>query len=58
MKERFMIDLKKINEMKSGPEKKDALLKIVNRLNDRNVLSGKYYSNKIAVWTELLNCFR
>lgn len=43
MKERFMIDLKKINEMKSGPEKKDALLKIVNRLNDRNVLSGKYY---------------
>lgn len=46
MKEKFLADLKTINEQKSGPEKKEALQNIVKRLLDPNVLSGmmqKYY---------------
>lgn len=43
MKERFLADLKKINEIKTEPEKKDALLKIVKRLDDPNVLSGNLF---------------
>ncbi|XP_050305301.1 mitogen-activated protein kinase kinase kinase 15 isoform X2 [Anthonomus grandis grandis] len=41
MKERFLADLKKINELKSGTERKEALKKIKKRLDDPNVLSGE-----------------
>ncbi|XP_066150491.1 mitogen-activated protein kinase kinase kinase 15 isoform X2 [Euwallacea fornicatus] len=53
MKERFLSDLKKINETKSGPERKEALLNIVNRLNDRNVLSGDTVLNLLLSFRDI-----
>lgn len=51
MKEKFLSDLKKIKEQKSGPEKKEALHNICKRLDDPNVLS-------CDVVLDMLLCFR
>lgn len=51
MKEKFLSDLKKIKEQKSGPEKKEALHNICKRLDDPNVLSSD-------VVLDMLLCFR
>ncbi|KAL3276728.1 hypothetical protein HHI36_012098 [Cryptolaemus montrouzieri] len=51
MKEKFLSDLKKIKEQKSGPEKKEALHNICKRLDDPNVLS-------CDIVLDMLLCFR
>lgn len=51
MKEKFLVDLKKIKEQKSGPELKAALHNICKRLDDPNVLS-------CDVVLDMLLCFR
>uniref|UniRef100_A0AAR5P235 mitogen-activated protein kinase kinase kinase n=1 Tax=Dendroctonus ponderosae TaxID=77166 RepID=A0AAR5P235_DENPD len=53
MKERFLADLKKINEIKTEPEKKEALLKIVKRLDDPNVLSGDTILNILLSFRDI-----
>ncbi|CAG9769222.1 unnamed protein product [Ceutorhynchus assimilis] len=54
MKERFLVDLKKINEIKSsGPNKKEALQKIVKRLDDPNVLSGDTVLNVLLSFRDI-----
>lgn len=45
MKEKFLADLKKLNEQKTGPELKEALHNIRKRLDDPNVLSGDVVLN-------------
>ncbi|CAH0558775.1 unnamed protein product [Brassicogethes aeneus] len=51
MKEKFLVDLKKLVEQKSGPELQEALKCIRKRMDDPNVLSGEVVLN-------MLFCFR
>ncbi|XP_076252318.1 apoptotic signal-regulating kinase 1 isoform X2 [Rhynchophorus ferrugineus] len=53
MKEKFLADLKAINEQKSGPEKKEALENIVNRLLDPNLLSGDVVLNVLLSFRDI-----
>lgn len=51
MKEKFLSDLKKLKEQKTGEELNEALLLMRKRLDDPNVLSGEVIVN-------MLFCFR
>ncbi|XP_060523594.1 mitogen-activated protein kinase kinase kinase 15 isoform X2 [Cylas formicarius] len=53
MKEKFLIDLRKVNEQKSGQERKEALQKIVKRLDDPNVLSGEVILNILLSFRDI-----